>query len=289
MYVVMDNTLGTMGDLIGFEGYLNTSAPFTLQEHKVTYKTERHYLDFDYGNEYNKTCDYPVFWDETGYAIDKSISDGMVGCYDSDFDQYGDTEAFGVYPNYRRELTKFASVQDRLREWYEPVREKLIRFNCMTIAQLDVDGFRYDKATQATVDAIAEINWAIRECAKDLGKDNFFITGEITGGNDFGSIYLGRGRQPDMLPDNITQAVTLTNDSPQQYYIRNASLHALDSAAFHYTTYRSLARFLNLDGDIEAGYDAPVGFVDQWNTFMMTNDLTNANTGDFDPRHMYGE
>ena len=88
MYVLLDHTMATMGDLIGFEGYLNTTTPFSLQEHKAQWKSERHYWDFDFGNTYNNTCDYPRFWNETGYPIDQEISDRMVGCYDSDFDQY---------------------------------------------------------------------------------------------------------------------------------------------------------------------------------------------------------
>lgn len=50
-----------MGDLIGFEGYLNTTTPFSVKEHKALWKTDRRYVDFDIGNDYNSTCDYPRF------------------------------------------------------------------------------------------------------------------------------------------------------------------------------------------------------------------------------------
>ncbi|KAK3713913.1 Cell wall alpha-1,3-glucan synthase ags1 [Vermiconidia calcicola] len=288
MYVLLDHTMATMGDLIGFEGYLNTTTPFSLQEHKAQWKSERHYWDFDFGNTYNKTCDYPRFWNETGYPIDQEISDRMVGCYDSDFDQYGDTEAFGVFPDWRRQLSKFASVQDRLREWHSPVLARLENFYCMVIAQLDIDGFRYDKATQSTVDAMGHMSESMRVCAKRFGKENFFIPGEITGGNDFGSIFVGRGRQPDQRPENLTEAVALTNSSSDRYFLRDPESQALDSGAFHYTVYRTLTRFLGMDGNLAAGYDAPMNWVDQWNSFLMTNDLINAETGVFDPRHMFG-
>lgn len=43
-----------------------------------------------------------------------------------------------------------------------------------------------------------------------------------------------------------------------------------------------------MDGNLEAGYDAPLNWVDQWNTYLLTNDFVNAETGQFDPRHMYG-
>ncbi|EXJ83816.1 alpha-1,3-glucan synthase [Capronia coronata CBS 617.96] len=288
MYVVLDNTFATLGDLVGFDGYLNTTAPFTLEEHHVQWKTSRHYHDFNIGNNYNKTCKYPKFWLETGYPVGDDVTKQMVGCYDSEFDQYGDTEAFGLFPDWRRQLTKFASVQDRLREWHEPVRRKLENFYCILIAQLDVDGFRYDKATQSTIDAMGFMNDAMRTCARRYGKTNFFLPGEITGGNVFGSLYLGRGRQPDMLPENLTMAVTMTNNSADKYFLRDPDHGALDAAAFHYTVYRTLTRFLGMDGNLEAGYDAPQNWVDMWNDFLITNDFVNPNTGLFDPRHLYG-
>ncbi|RMD41453.1 hypothetical protein DV735_g3662, partial [Chaetothyriales sp. CBS 134920] len=288
MYVILDSTFATLGDLIGFEGHLNTTTPFMVTEHKVQWKTRLQYWDFQYGNTYNETCDYPRFYNETGYRVDQYVTDSLVGCYDSEFDQYGDTEAFGVFPDWRRQLSKFSSVQDRLREWHEPVRLKLENFYCMVIAQLDIDGYRYDKATQATVDAMGMANEALRRCARRYNKRNFFLSGEITGGNDFGAVYIGRGRQPDQKPENLTVAVTMTNTSDDKYFIRPSDMAALDSAAFHYTTYRTLTRFLGMDGNLEAGYDAPKNWVNQWNSFLLTNDFVNQNTGVFDPRHMFG-
>ena len=83
MYVVLDNTIATLGDLIGFDGYLNTTTPFTLDEHEVMWKSDRHYWDFDFGNSYNETCNYPRFWNETGFPIDADIKARMQGCYNS--------------------------------------------------------------------------------------------------------------------------------------------------------------------------------------------------------------
>lgn len=50
---------------------------------------------------------------------------------------------------------------------------------CLVIAQLDIDGFRYDKATQMTTDAQAEISASLRTCARKYGKKNFFLPGEV--------------------------------------------------------------------------------------------------------------
>ncbi|KAF2804995.1 alpha-1,3-glucan synthase Ags2 [Mytilinidion resinicola] len=288
MYVLLDNTMATMSDLIGFDGYLNESTPFTLNEHKVVYKTDRIYHDFSFGNEYNKTCSYPGFWLETGERVGRDVTDNMVGCYDSEFDQYGDTEAFGVFPDWQRQLSKFASVQDRLREWQPSVREKIQHFSCIAINMLDIDGFRMDKATQVTVDAQGDFADHLRQCAHRLGKENFFIPGEITGGNTFGSIYLGRGKQPEQYAKTLNDAVSMTNKSDASNFIRGVGKNALDAATFHYTTYRSLTRFLGMDGNLAAGYDAPLNWVESWDTMMLSNDLVNPNTGVFDPRHMFG-
>ncbi len=186
------------------------------------------------------------------------------------------------------QLSKFASVQDRLREWNPSVRDKIKHLSCLTILMLDVDGFRIDKATQITVDALGDFSASIRECARSVGKDNFFIPGEITGGNTFGSVYLGRGRQANMTVPDIDTAVSLTNASNSSLFIRPEGQNALDSAAFHYSIYRSLTRFLGMDGNLESGYDTPIDFVDAWNQMLTTNDLINPNTNAIDVRHMYG-
>lgn len=43
-----------------------------------------------------------------------------------------------------------------------------------------------------------------------------------------------------------------------------------------------------MDGSYEAAGDPPVDWVEFWKVISQTNDLINANTGEFDPRHMYG-
>lgn len=278
-----------MGDLLAFDGFDNVSAPFNVDEYKVAYKTERQYLDFQFSNDYLDKCDYPRFWDETGLPVNSSVTDQLQGCYDSDFDQYGDVEAFGVHPNWQRSLAKFASVQDRLRAWRPSVLERLETFSCITIKMLDIDGFRFDKATQITVDALAAHNEATRKCAAGVGKKNFFLPGEITGGNAYGSIYLGRGRQSNQEPDNPGTAMNFTTDNAEsQFFIRDVGENALDAAAFHYSVYRFLTRFLGLSGDLEAGYDLPLDWVDMWSQMAITNDLINPGSGKFDPRHQLG-
>ena len=114
----------------------------------------------------------------------------------------------------------------------------------MTINMLDIDGFRIDKALQVTVDSQGEWSDKIRQCARKLGKDNFYIPGEIVAGNALGSIYIGRGKEPQMQVENITEVLHLTNQSDPNLFIREPEKAAIDSVAFHYTLYRGLTRFL---------------------------------------------
>lgn len=77
----------------------------------------------------------------------------------------------------QRQLSKFAFVQDRLREWRPDVLTKIEHFSCMTLAMLDIDGYRIDKGLTITIDAQAEWSNSIRACAKRFGKENFYISG----------------------------------------------------------------------------------------------------------------
>ncbi|KAG8911787.1 Cell wall alpha-1,3-glucan synthase ags1, partial [Tulasnella sp. 417] len=290
MYLIVDFTVGTMGDFIAWKGYENSSAPFSLSEYDAVWKHPKYapwgideYQDFKIANTYNNSCQLPTMWLENGTLYDV----GFAGCYASEFDQYGDMEAFGVHPDYERQLSKFASVQDRLREWQPDVMAKIQKFSCMAIKALDFDGIRIDKATQVTIEALSKWTTHTHECAAAVGKTNFFIPGEVTGGNAFGSLYYGRGRMPTQLPAGFVEASKIT-PKDSQYFLRDVSQISLDAVAFHYSIYRSLSRFLGMDGNLQVAYDVGVNFVSAWNQIFIDNDMINYSTGVVDPRHMYG-
>lgn len=80
-----------MGDLIGFDGYLNSSAPYVPEhEHEAVWKspTGRRYWDYDFGTSYNDTClNFPrLYWDN-GSEVQQFVYDSFGGCYNGDFDQ----------------------------------------------------------------------------------------------------------------------------------------------------------------------------------------------------------
>ena len=152
---------------------------------------------------------------------------------------------------------------------------------------LDIDGLRVDKATQVTADFLAEWGESVHNCAQEHGKANFFIAGEVTGGDTFGTIYIGRGRQSNMYPSDIQTSMTLTNTT-SKFSLRPAGQIALDGIMFHYSMYRALTRFLGMDGVLEIPNDLPVDFTAMWNRMAVTNDFINSQTNLPDPRHLYG-
>ncbi|KUL82805.1 hypothetical protein ZTR_09604 [Talaromyces verruculosus] len=166
MYVVMENTMATMGDLIGFEGYLNNSAPFNSHGYDYVWKTSYRYHDFQPGNEWLDECEwkYPRFWDDSGSGV----------------------------------------IETNL----------------------------------------------TRGC--------------------------------------LNKIITMANTSAPGLHLRSSEKVALDAAVFHYTVYRAFARFLGMDRTFEAAGDPPTNFVELWNGLVQTNDMINTNTGEFDPRHLYG-
>jgi alpha-1,3-glucan synthase len=90
-----------------------------------------------------------------------------------------------------------------------------------------------------------------------------------------------------MLPSDFLTAANVTN-SMDQYFLRDEGHGALDAVAFHYSTYRSLSRFLGMDGNLNVAYDVDVNFITAWNQMFVENDFLNSQTGLLDPRHMYG-
>jgi alpha-1,3-glucan synthase len=160
-----------------------------------------------------------------------------------------------------------------------------MHFSCMQISMLDIDGFRMDKAAQTPIDVHAQWSDYQRACARRHNKENFLIVGEIVSKIPYASLLVGRGKQPDQAFKNLTEAVAAINVREDNNYIRPFGSVALDGDAFHYPFYGAMTRFLGLDGPI--GLEG-VDFVELWHDLLLHEDMVNANTGEFDPRHLWG-
>jgi len=75
-----------------------------------------------------------------------------------------------------------------------------MKFPCLMIEALDIDGIRIDKATQLTVGYVADWANATRACARRFEKNNFYIPGEIVGGGEFLSFSLRLSLPSSSLP-----------------------------------------------------------------------------------------
>lgn len=75
-----------MGDLLGFKGWMNVTAPFKWHEYEYEWKADRHYLDFEPSNEWNDSCVYPDMYGEDGWLLPQSILDKQDGCRAGEFD-----------------------------------------------------------------------------------------------------------------------------------------------------------------------------------------------------------
>ena len=140
---------------------------------------------------------------------------------------------------------------------------------------MDIDGFRIDKATQITLNFLTK-EWvpAMRDCARSLGKMNFFIPGEITARIDFGGIYVGRGLKGKLTSED-------QSFNPPKTMLSRTSF-GLDATAFHYSVYRSLVSFLGVYGNINS--DLPIDLVEAWNQMLLSLDYINAQSNKLDPR-----
>jgi alpha-1,3-glucan synthase len=96
MYVILDNTMATMGDLLAVDGFLNTSTPWAFVGHDTIYKDSRQYLDYHPSNDWIEHCEYPRFWNQLGERYDDYNTTHMVGCRAGDFDQVSISSRFAL-------------------------------------------------------------------------------------------------------------------------------------------------------------------------------------------------
>ncbi|KNZ60873.1 uncharacterized protein VP01_148g20 [Puccinia sorghi] len=76
-----------------------------------------------------------------------------------------------------------------------------------------------------------------------------------TGGNTFGSLYIGRGPQrKNYAYINVKETFIITLN-PSQYVMRPVGQNGLDSAALHYSVYRSLTSFLSMESNLNVTYN----------------------------------
>ncbi|MBA1446889.1 MAG: alpha-amylase family glycosyl hydrolase [Chromatiales bacterium] len=99
-------------------------------------------------------------------------------------------------------------VQRRIREFHHsPTLEQLCKVYQFWIAYADIDGFRLDTVKHMEPGAVRYFANVIHEFAQSLGKENFYIIGEITG---------GRGHAVNLVNTTGIDAALGINDIPDK-------------------------------------------------------------------------
>lgn len=92
------------------------------------------------------------------------------------------------------------------------VLASIIRVYQYWIALSDCDGFRIDTVKHVSWEASRNFCGAIREYAESIGKDNFLLLGEVTGGSQMARDYLNIfGRNIDAVLDIGSPALSLSD------------------------------------------------------------------------------
>lgn len=121
---------------------------------------------------------------------------------------YGDFSS-GMF-DYNTRNRDFQEIFTNLHKWW--------------IAYADVDGFRLDAAKHVTEDYLAYFSTHIRDYAKTLGKDNFYIVGEVAASPDWSARRLGNMQtSPDnpSLHGNVPQSLLSSIWDLQPTYLSN--------------------------------------------------------------------
>jgi len=88
-----------------------------------------------------------------------------------------------------------------------PVRDILIRAHQYFVAKYDVDGFRVDTLKHIEPDFARTFANAMREMALSIGKQNFFIFGEVYGKEDQIARFIGRSANETGEPIGVDTAL----------------------------------------------------------------------------------
>lgn len=122
------------------------------------------------------------------------------------------------------------------------LQDILIKIHCYWIKELDIDGFRMDAVKHMSEIAVARFCSEIREFAYLLGKRNFFLFGELAGGDEACNHYIGPKTTLSSTNNNtIYYGLNSVLDFPLYYVLGNV-IKGLASPAELITRYEILRK-----------------------------------------------
>jgi alpha-amylase len=93
----------------------------------------------------------------------------------------------------------------------------LIKIHCYWMKEVDFDGFRLDAVKHMGEVAVARFCSEIREYAYRIGKKNFFLFGELVGGDEACNKYIGPNTSRNLGDKNIYFGLDSVLDFPLHY------------------------------------------------------------------------
>ena len=121
------------------------------------------------------------------------------------------------------------------------VQDLLITTHCYWIKETDVDGFRLDAVKHIGPESISRFCSYIREYAYSLGKRNFFLFGELLGGEETYNRYIGPKTAVSFEDQNLYYGLNSVLDFPL-YYMLEGVIKGKDSPGKLIERYESLQR-----------------------------------------------
>jgi len=125
-----------------------------------------------------------AIWPAEFQSADAFTCEGHIRNFDF-FPEFADGDFFGLKDLHHGERRVIDGV-DRIDDYgVSPTLRHLCEVYKFWIAFADVDGFRLDTVKHMDPGAVRFFASVIHEFAQALGKDDFYIIGEITGGREF--------------------------------------------------------------------------------------------------------
>jgi glycosidase len=215
MYIIVDIVVNHTSSLFYFEGHEKTSAPFHLHTGEYSLlprKAGETYTDFRVDNEFDPEGSYCDVYGRDGQV---AYDDGKGTFSKSDFHHNGDLTDFNDTWNIH--LGQIYGKYNDLRLCSERVQKKIIAMTKSLLASADIDGIRIDTPMQVPLPFFKEWTPAVKDFARTLGKENFFMFGETYASRARAATMIGRGKAPQDYGKPVFISDKLAMDSGIHY------------------------------------------------------------------------
>jgi len=176
IYIILDVIINHSGDVFLYEG---EDTPYTGEQYPVkAFRNGNGEASVDPENpDYDQQWPEGGIWPQELFKLETFTRKGYITDWDND-PEYRD----GDFYSLKNINTGSGDLTD-----YHPSEALKVLTECYKywIAYADLDGFRLDTVKHINPGAVRYFTTEIKEFAQTLGKKEFFVVGEITGGMEF--------------------------------------------------------------------------------------------------------